>query len=202
MADAHHYRGAAHLIKGDNQQALIDENEAIRLDPEHAKAYMNRGIVYRRMGGLDAAVAQYGEAIRLDPKLADAYCNRGDVWTDKGEYGKAVNDFKEGVRLAPGAACGLQQPRMDTGNLSRPTIPRWKEGSRERDSGLRTDRREELVLVCTLGEVYAESGDFERARALAAKALTLAVREKDKQVCLTRLDYFKQGKPYRESPPR
>ena len=54
--------------------------------------------------------------------------------------------------------------------------------------------------VCTLGEAYAENGDFEKARESAAKALTLASREEDKQICRARLELFKQGKPYREEP--
>jgi Tfp pilus assembly protein PilF len=35
-------RGAAYLKKGDNRRGIADFNEAIRLDPEHARAFCNR----------------------------------------------------------------------------------------------------------------------------------------------------------------
>jgi tetratricopeptide (TPR) repeat protein len=41
--------------------------EAIRLDPDYADAYNNRGIAYRRKRDLDRAIANYAETIRLDP---------------------------------------------------------------------------------------------------------------------------------------
>src|SRR6266403_339236 len=54
--------------KGDNDRAIADYNEAIRLDPKHARAFHHRGYAYSDKGDNDRAIADYNEAIRLNPK--------------------------------------------------------------------------------------------------------------------------------------
>ena len=63
-------RGNGYREKGDQDHAIADYSEAIRIDPEHVMAFNNRGVIYGAKGDLDRAVADYNEAIRLDPKEA------------------------------------------------------------------------------------------------------------------------------------
>jgi tetratricopeptide (TPR) repeat protein len=49
--------------------------EAIRLKPDFAEAYNNRGFARAAKGDLDGALKDYAEAIRLKPDFADAYNN-------------------------------------------------------------------------------------------------------------------------------
>jgi lipoprotein NlpI len=94
-------RGNGYVEKGQNDSALADFNEAIRLDPKLAKSYNNRGIVWYAKGEDDRAVADYNEAIRLDPKHANAYNNRGIVWHAKGEDDRALADYNEAIGRDP-----------------------------------------------------------------------------------------------------
>jgi hypothetical protein len=55
-------------------------------------------------------------------------------------------------------------------------------------------------LVLSLAAVYAESGDFEKAKEWQAKAVEMTPDEKNKQDGRARLELYKQGKPYREEP--
>ena len=76
--------------------------EAIRLKPDLAAAYNNRGNVRREKGDLDGALADYAEAILLDPQIAAAYSNRGLVRHEqKGDVDGALADFAEAIRLDP-----------------------------------------------------------------------------------------------------
>ena len=57
--------------------------------------------------------------------------------------------------------------------------------------------------VGTLAAAYAESGDFEKAKDWAAKAVELtktdkAASDEDRSEARSRLELYKQGKPYRE----
>ena len=75
--------------------------EAIRLKPDFADAYNNRGVARYDKGDLDGAIKDYKEAIRLKPDDADAYINRGVARDDKGDLDGAIKDYNEAIRLKP-----------------------------------------------------------------------------------------------------
>ena len=70
-------RGNAYRARGDNDRAIADFSQAIRLAPKFADAYYNRGLAYFYSGTLDKALADVSEASDLDP--ADAY---KALWAD------------------------------------------------------------------------------------------------------------------------
>src|ERR1700738_636490 len=70
-------QGDAYLEKREHAQAIAQFNEAIRLDPKFANAYVMRGNCYSESGEQQKALADFSEAIRLDPKPAHAYISRG-----------------------------------------------------------------------------------------------------------------------------
>jgi lipoprotein NlpI len=98
-----HYnnRGVAWGAKGDNDRAIADHNEAIRLDPNLAAAYYNRGVTWRDKGDNDRAIADFNEALRVDPKYAGAYRSRGTIHLYFGSLPKALADLNQATELNP-----------------------------------------------------------------------------------------------------
>ena len=94
-------RGIARENSGDFDRAIVDFNEAIRLDPGNIPAHMNRGIAWQAIGGLDMAIADYDQAILGGLETAQAYNNRGHAWEQKMSYDKAIADYTEAIRLKP-----------------------------------------------------------------------------------------------------
>ena len=106
------------LNLGDYQGAIKDFDEAIRLEPQNAVAYFNRGTAYLHQGIEDLAskkfehaieafievVADYDEAIRLDPEYADAYGSRGVAFVYLEKYERAIEDYTEAIRIEPQTA--------------------------------------------------------------------------------------------------
>ena len=88
-------------IKGAEDRAIADYNEAIRLDPKSLFAYNNRGNAYRAKGDNDHAITDYNEAIRLDPKYAFAYCGRGLAERAQGHAVEGNADIAKGRQLNP-----------------------------------------------------------------------------------------------------
>ena len=86
---------------GDDDNAIADYTEAIRLNPHYVYAYVNRGIEWMVKGNYDKAIADHNEAIRLNPGYAVTYVDRGFEWMNKGEYDKAMADYNEAIRLDP-----------------------------------------------------------------------------------------------------
>ena len=82
-------------------KAIADYNEAIRLDPQYAAAYNNRGNAWVDKNEYEKAIADFSEAIRLDPQYAIAYNGRATAWYAKGANDKAIADCNEAIRLDP-----------------------------------------------------------------------------------------------------
>jgi tetratricopeptide (TPR) repeat protein len=82
-------------------RAIADFTQAIRLNPDYAKAYLERGNAYDGKGDYDRAIADYTQAIRLDPDDAEAYNDRGIAYRNKGDYDRAIADFTQAIRLDP-----------------------------------------------------------------------------------------------------
>jgi lipoprotein NlpI len=94
-------RGNAYLAKGDNDRAIADYTDAIRLDSKYVDAYFNRGQAYKNKGEFDHAVADYTEAIRLNPKFMQAYFYRGLANLYASSLPKALADLNQASALNP-----------------------------------------------------------------------------------------------------
>ena len=73
---AHAWFSVGYLVE-ELKEKVSAYDQAIRLDPNLAQAYNNRGGAKVALERYQAAIDDYGEAIRLEPKDAQAYYNRG-----------------------------------------------------------------------------------------------------------------------------
>ena len=89
-------------MKGDQDKAIADYTEAIRLDPKYADAYNRRADAYEIDGEYDKAIADFTAAIRLNPKDANLYRSRSGTYGNLGQQEKADADAAEAERLDPG----------------------------------------------------------------------------------------------------
>ena len=91
-----------HSGEKDNIETVIDAyDEAIRLKPDYAEAYNNRGVAKNNLGHHEEAIADYDEAIRLKSDYAAAYNNRGIAKNDLGHHEEVIADYDEAIRLKP-----------------------------------------------------------------------------------------------------
>jgi tetratricopeptide (TPR) repeat protein len=91
------------LSNTDPNKAIEYLTNAIKLQPDYAKAYSVRGLVYdKKLNQSQQAIKDYSEAIRLQPDKAFApYYLRGLTYTNLGQYQQAINDNSEAIRLMP-----------------------------------------------------------------------------------------------------
>ena len=76
-AHACYLRGVTALDKGDNDAAIAQFTEAIRLDPRLAAAYADRARAHGRKNELEKTIGDCNKAIRLEPDMSSAYACRG-----------------------------------------------------------------------------------------------------------------------------
>jgi serine/threonine protein kinase/tetratricopeptide (TPR) repeat protein len=91
--------GAAGLAR-----AVGELNEAVRLNPRHYWALMQRGICYQELGDAMQAVSDFSQCVGLWPEFAWGYFNRGCVLGRAGKKEQARDDFTAALDRDPGFA--------------------------------------------------------------------------------------------------
>ena len=91
--------------------------QAIRLDPNDASVFNNRGAAHNAAGNRDLAIADYTEAIRINP-TAGRFYNRGLAYRDAGNLDAAIADWEAALRIDPNHAAArrsLESARQQRG---------------------------------------------------------------------------------------
>jgi tetratricopeptide (TPR) repeat protein len=119
QSQAYIKQGLVLMDNGDADNAIIQFNEAMRVEtslPDRLafpglayirmssnlpSAYNNRGLALVSKGYLEGAIADYNQAIQLEPDFANPFYNRGIAHLIKGDFKNAVADFNEAIRLTP-----------------------------------------------------------------------------------------------------
>ena len=87
--------------RGEFKNAIKVYDAVIRLTPDFADAYINRGDARRELGDFKDAIKDYDTAIRLGDDYAYVYFNRGNAKDDLGDQKGAIKDFDSAIRLDP-----------------------------------------------------------------------------------------------------
>ncbi|HQL09478.1 MAG TPA: tetratricopeptide repeat protein [Lentisphaeria bacterium] len=99
------FRKAAALWDGEKhtnpEKAIEYLDNVIKLEPNYASTYVNRGAVYSNLGQTQRAIEDFNKAIRLEPDNALAYYNRGAVYSNLGQTQRAIENYNEAIRLEP-----------------------------------------------------------------------------------------------------
>jgi tetratricopeptide (TPR) repeat protein len=199
-ADPYNGRGNAWRHKGEYDKAIADYNHALAVDPNVADFYYNRGLAWNGKGGYDKAIADFNQSLAISPNDADFLFDRGVAWENKGEFDKAIADYNHALAVNPNDvdACNSLAWLYAT----RPEA-KYRDGAKAFENASKAyqlDGGKFWGYLDTLAAAYAENGDFANAQQWEAKAIELATADKDKQKCRSRLELYKQRKPYRQEP--
>jgi tetratricopeptide (TPR) repeat protein len=96
--------GLDYYNDGKYQQAIDKFDEAIQLDPNHAKSYYNRGLAYAELGEYRWAIRNFYKAIALDLNNAnDAiyYTYVGSAWASQGLHWQAIPIYGYAIQKDP-----------------------------------------------------------------------------------------------------
>lgn len=96
------YRQAvAHLEAGRLEEAEACCRKTLEIDPRHAKALTNLGVILQRKGAYGDAERCYAEALTADGELAQASFNLGALRFQLGKRAPAVENLRRAVELQP-----------------------------------------------------------------------------------------------------
>jgi tetratricopeptide (TPR) repeat protein len=101
-AAIHHFKGIAYDINGQWDEAIVEYNKAIEINPGYAQSYFARGGHYVQIGQYDNAISDFTKVIEINPKYAIAYTNRGVACVaSKRQYDNAISDFNKAIEINP-----------------------------------------------------------------------------------------------------
>jgi S1-C subfamily serine protease len=97
-AEDYFVRGAAKSMEGAAQEAIAQFDQAIRLQPSYASAYLGRAGLISGIGNFQKALQDCDRAIQLQPGLASAYNTRSSLRV-MGEMNNMLKSFN-GANIA------------------------------------------------------------------------------------------------------
>ncbi len=81
------------------QHSMKEYNELIKLDPNCASTFYDRGLIKHLLGQYREAIQDYDRAIALDPNYSYAFNNRGLSKKQLGLHQAAIEDFNQAIAL-------------------------------------------------------------------------------------------------------
>jgi len=154
------YQAVALLDGGnvtDPKKVIEYLNNSIKLQPDIAVFYNNRGVAYYTLGQYQRAIQDYNEAIRLQPDYTDAYYNRGLAYSKLGQYQRAIQDYNEAIRLKP----DLAEAYGNRGN-DYSTLGQYQRAIQDYNEAIRLKPDDETGYY-NRGTIYSTLGQYQRA---------------------------------------
>jgi tetratricopeptide (TPR) repeat protein len=169
LALAYLNRGNGHQFKNDNDRAIADYNQSIRLNPGDARAFYSRGNAHSNKAQHDRAIADFGQVLMLNPAYASALNSRCYELAIVGDTTKALADCNASLRLRPGDA-----PTLDSRGFTYLKMRRWDNAIADYNAVLRVSPRQASSLfgrgVAKLRKGDTAGGNTDLAAAKAVQA--------------------------------
>ena len=127
----HHQTGLKLMDQDRLQDAFIEFNKSIALDPSNARSWLQLGFIYHRWDDLDREIDSYQRAIRAQPDFRDAQLNLANACFERND--PQLGDLKtseKAYRNVLNAKTKLPQARRNLGLILEAT-KRYSEAIRQ-----------------------------------------------------------------------
>ncbi|MBU2043726.1 MAG: tetratricopeptide repeat protein [Candidatus Omnitrophica bacterium] len=93
----HYGQAEKYLETRQFDQAIVEFQEVLKIDPESFEAYTGIGFVYIEFAKYDQAIDSFNRAIEINPGYAEAYDNIGVVYSLQRQYQQAIPYFEKAI---------------------------------------------------------------------------------------------------------
>jgi len=103
LSELYFFRGVTRGTLRQYKEAIKDYTKAIKLNPQYANAYNNRGVTHANLKYTDKkqkeAIDDFTKSIKLNPQYAIAFRNRGNVKFSLAKYNEAIKDYNKVIEF-------------------------------------------------------------------------------------------------------
>lgn len=100
-ASAFFQRGRIYARLKQDDNAIADYSQAIKLNPNDPLSFNNRGVACARTGNFERAIMDFARALNIDPKQHSTLFNFGLALFNQGSFGPAVSLFGTYLKNQP-----------------------------------------------------------------------------------------------------
>ena len=166
--------GSTLLDKGKVDNAIIQFQEALRIDPRPANIHNNLGIALYQKGRLDESVAEFQKALQLDPDNAKTHNNLGRAFLQKGNAAEAIAHFQQALQLEPSDPWPKMSLAWLLATCSEASLRNGNKAVELATQANDLTGGENPIFLHTLAAAFAEAGRFSEAVETAQRAFHLA----------------------------
>lgn len=163
-------KGNVKMKENDFKSARDFYNEALKIDPDFAEAYYNRGITFQMVADYPQAIQDFTRAISIHPDYADAYYQRSLAYLDHGENYNSLEDAKYLIQLEQSARGQFLL------GLGYEALANYKEALKAFSNGLQLDE-DNIDLYVNRATIYYYLGEMESSLADLKVAESLNSKE-------------------------
>ena len=87
--------------KGQDEAAIAQWKEALKLSPEDAKAHNNLGVALAGTGKFNEAIPHFEKVLEVNPGYAEAHNNLGVALAQTGRFDEAIVHYRKALELNP-----------------------------------------------------------------------------------------------------
>lgn len=107
-AEEHFKRGNELSLSGDFEEAIVEYEQALEIEPENVDLMSNLGVAYYNLGQLDKAIEQYSQALEIAPNDPDIHSNLAAAYVQEYQLSgalerleSALEEYQKAVELNP-----------------------------------------------------------------------------------------------------
>ena len=145
---------------GEYKKAVKGFDKAIKLYPDYAEFYVDRGRTKNKLGFYQEAIQDFDKAIELIPDNFTAYYNRGFAKLQTDDYAGGIQDFNDTLELNPDHADAYVERGNAKVSMSEPD---YAGAIKDYDKAIDNLNRKDVESYIKRGNAKLEGGNYEGA---------------------------------------
>lgn len=97
-------RGELRADAGSEEEAVVDFQDAIRMNGQCWRAVHNLGVLHAQAGRFAEAFDAFNATIDMNDQFAKAYSNRASLYVQAGDFQAALDDYQQAISVDPDLA--------------------------------------------------------------------------------------------------